>query len=87
MKTLLTLEGGAITITEQGGVFSLNFNGSLGGGAAAGIITGQGSINLGVGTVGLKLAESLLNHLLPASAQVVAQAIEAVVNSAIAAVE
>lgn len=87
MKTLLTLEGGAITITEKSGDFYLNFNGSIGGGSVAGWLSGQGSIKLGTGTVGLKAAEAFLNHLLPASAQAIAQMIEGVLNSAIATVE
>ncbi len=87
MKTLESFEGGASTLTEQGGVFSVNFDGSLGGGTLAGILSGKGSISLGAGTVGLKAAESLLNHLLPASVQAIATAIESVVNSAAAALE
>jgi hypothetical protein len=87
MKTLLSLEGGAVTITEAGGDFTLNFDESLGGGSVAGWLKGKGSIILGSGTVGLKAAEAFLNHLLPASVQAVAAMIEGVLNSAVAAIE
>lgn len=84
MKTILSLEGGAIVIAEQAGDFYLQFNDSLGGGSVAGWLSGQGQIKLGSGSVGLKAAEALLNHLLPASAQAVAQAIEGAINAEVA---
>lgn len=86
MKTIVTIEGGAITITEKGGDFFMNFDGSIGGGQLAGIISGQGSIKLGSGSVALKAAESFLNHLLPAPTQAIAQLIESAINSAIAVI-
>jgi hypothetical protein len=80
MKTLINAFGGALQVQEQGGDFYLAFNGSLGGGNVAGWISGQGSIKLGTGSVGLKAAEALLNHLIPAAAMPVAQAIENALN-------
>lgn len=50
MKTLLSLMGGALVLTEHAGTFTLSFNDTLsvGGGQAAGILSikGQGSIEL-----------------------------------------
>ena len=86
-KVLESFEGGAITVTELSGNFYLNFNGSIGGGTFAGILTGSGSVCLGAGTVGLKAAESFLNHLLPTASQQIAQMIENVINAAVATVE
>ncbi len=86
MKTLLSVMGGAITITEQNGVFSLNWNESLGGGQAAGILKGSGSIQLSA-TQLLELGENVLNAHLPASAVPVAEAVEGVANAAIKAAE
>lgn len=44
MKTLLSLAGGAVVLTEQAGVFTLAFDEklSVGGGEAAGIVSVQG---------------------------------------------
>lgn len=81
MKTLLSLENGAITITEQGGDFFLNFSGSVGGGVLAGILSGSGSVKLGSGSVALKAAEGFVNHLLPAAAQDMAKMIEDALNA------
>ena len=86
MKTILSLLGGAITLTEESGVFTLSFNESLGGGSAAGIVKGSGSFVLS-GTMGLQLAEKLLNAHLPTSLATLAPAVEAIVNTAVAAVE
>jgi hypothetical protein len=86
MKTWLSLLGGALTITEQGGVVSLNWDESLGGGKAAGILVGQGSLKLSA-LVGLQLGEQELNSELPASVEPVAEAVEGVVNAAVTALE
>lgn len=45
MKTLVSLGNGAFTITEEGGAFTVSFNEKLavGGGAASGILSLQGS--------------------------------------------
>ena len=86
MKTLLSVMGGAITITEQNGVFSLNWNESLGGGQAAGVLKGSGSIQLS-GQQLLELGENALNEHLPASAVPVAKVVEGIANSAITAAE
>jgi hypothetical protein len=86
MKTLLSVANGALTVTEDGGKVSLNFDESVGGGAAAGIVKGQGSIVLDA-NMGLQLGEKLLNSHLPASVQPLAQVIEGVANQAIQAIE
>ena len=82
MKTLLSLLGGAITVTEINGVVSLNWNESLGGGAAAGILKGSGSLQL-AGLDAVHLGEALLNAKLPASMQGAAVAVEGVIDAAI----
>jgi hypothetical protein len=84
MKALLTLLDGALLVQEQAGDFFVTFDGSLGGGAAAGIIEGKGTIKFGTGTVGLKLLEQWVNAHLPASVQAFAQMAEAALNSAVA---
>jgi hypothetical protein len=84
MKTVINLENGALTITEKSGDFYLNLNGSLGGGTIAGIVSGQASIKLGTGTVGLKAGEAFINHLIPSAGQPVAQMIESAINSYVA---
>ena len=86
MKTLLDLFDGALTVTEADGIISLSFNESLGGGAAAGIVKGQGTIALNA-IQGLKLGEQLLNAHIPASLLPLAIVIEGVVNQAIASLE
>ena len=84
MKTIMSFENGAVVLAEQGGDFFLNFDGSVGGGSMAGIISGQGSIKLGAGSVALKAAEAFLNHLLPASIASIAQGIEDALNAFVA---
>lgn len=90
MKTIATLAGGAVTLTEDAGVFSLNISDavSVGGGAAAGIVKakGCGSVELDAAD-GLKLGEALLNSHLPASVQPLATVIEGIANQAVAALE
>ena len=86
MKTIFSSFGGALTLTEQSGVFTLSWNESLGGGQASGIISGKGSVVLNAET-GLKLGEALLNAHLPASVQPYATIVETVANQAIAALE
>lgn len=90
MKTIASFANGAITVTEDQGKVSLNFDKDLqvGGGEAAGIIEieGKGSIKLN-GEQGLKLAEALLNAHLPAAVLPLAQVVEGVVNQAIKAIE
>jgi hypothetical protein len=86
MKTLLSILGGAVTITEMNGVVSFNWNETLGGGQAAGILKGVGSIQLS-GNQALMLAEGWLNGKLPAALLPLAMSIEAVANAAVKAVE
>ena len=86
MKTLLSLLGGAITITEANGNVFFNWNQALGGGAAAGILQGTGSIKLS-GDQALHLAEEWLNGKLPPALLPLAVSIEAIANAAIKAVE
>jgi hypothetical protein len=90
MKTLLSAANGAITITENAGVFSLNLDESVsvGGGKAAGIVKvqGQGSVVLD-GQTALALGQTLLNAYLPASLQPLATVVEGIVDQAIDALE
>ena len=86
MKVLLSLAGGAIQVQEDAGVVSLVFDESVGGGSAAGIVKGSGSLILD-GPLALSLGEKLLNSKLPASMQAVAQVIEGIANQAISALE
>lgn len=84
MKTIVTLLGGAVELQEQAGDFYLSFNGSLGGGEAAGIVSGQGSIKLGTGSVGLKLGEAWVNAHAPAYMAPFLQGAEAAINGYVA---
>jgi hypothetical protein len=86
MKTIFSALGGALTLTEQSGTVTLSWDESIGGGLAAGIVKGQGSLVLN-GTLGLQLGEKLLNAMLPASVLPLAQVVETVANQAIAAIE
>lgn len=90
MKVLASFAGGAVQLTEDKGVFSLSIDESvsLGGGQAAGVVkaAGKGSIQLDA-ELGLKLGEALLNSHLPAAVQPLAQAVEAIVNQAVKALE
>lgn len=85
MKTLANLDNGALVVTEQGGVFTLSFNEALsvGGGAAAGIVSikGQGSIVIS-GLLAEKLAALELNKLLPAALVPAAEAVEGIAEAA-----
>jgi len=84
MKTLFSIFGGAVSIQEKAGDFYFVFDGGLGGGAAAGLVTGQGSVKLGTGSVGLKLAESWINSHVPSELEAFAVAAEGYLNSTIA---
>lgn len=90
MKTIVTLAGGVVTVTENAGVFSVNLvdNVSVGGGEAAGIVkvAGTASATLDAAT-GLKLAEALLNSHLPVAVAPLATVVESIVNTAVAALE
>lgn len=86
MKTIFSELNGALTLTEQAGVFTLSFNEAIGGGAAAGILKGQGSVVLD-GELALSLSEKLLNSHLPPTVAAFAVVIEAMVNKAIEALE
>lgn len=89
-KTILSLAGGAVTLVEDAGKFTLAVDESisLGGGKAAGLVkvAGQGSIVLD-GATGLQLAQALLNGILPASLQPLATVVEGIVDQAIASLE
>lgn len=90
MKTIASFAAGAVTVTEENGVVSLNVDESMsiGGGQASGIVKvqGKGSIVLD-GAMGLKLGEALLNSHLPATVLPLAMVVEGVANQAIAAIE
>ena len=89
MKTLLSLLGGAVVLTEQGGVFTLSLNDSLGGGAAAGVLKGQASLVLDAGD-GVKLGEAALNGVIQVKAPSLlplVEVVEGVANQALTALE
>ena len=86
MKTLASLFGGALTLTEQGGIVSLNFNESLAVGSAKGAIQGSGSIQLNA-FLFLQLAEAAINKALPSSVAPLIEAAENVANAAVQALE
>jgi len=87
VKQLLSLDGGAVTLSEQGGSFVLSFDKSLsiGGGAAAGILSidGKGSIVLS-GLQAVKLLEAVINSHVPAVILPAVEAGEKLANDAIA---
>ncbi len=80
MKTLASLDGGAILLQEQGGVFTLSVNekASIGGGKASGIVSvqGQGSVVLN--------GKQLFDLLAAAAEGVVPAAIKPAIEGAIA---
>jgi hypothetical protein len=90
MKTLYSAANGAITVTEDQGKISLNFDESLnvGGGDAAGIVSiqGKGSICLN-GAQGLTLAAAFINAHIPAQMKPFAAIIETIVNQSLTAIE
>lgn len=88
MKTIVSLLGGAVVLTEQGGVITLSLDATLGGGTA-GILKGQASLVLDVAS-GVKLGEGVLNAVIaqraPALVPLV-QVVEGVANQALATLE
>lgn len=90
MKTIFSAAGGAISLTEDGGVFSLNVDESIsvGGGEAAGVlkVSGKASAQLDVES-GVKLGEAMLNSHLPVSVQALAAVVEGIANQALKALE
>lgn len=86
MKVIFSALSGAVVLSEDAGVVSLSFDDSIGGGAAAGLVSGKGSVQLN-GPEAIQLAEKLLNSKLPASVLPLAQVVEGVAAQAIAAIE
>lgn len=88
MNTWASLFGGAVTITEQGGVVKLNFNdsGNLGGGNAAGWlqVSGQASVVLN-GKQDFDLLASVIEAHSPSAIVPLEQAGQAAVDAGIAA--
>lgn len=88
MKTLLSLAGGAVVLTEQAGDFTLTFDKDLlvGGGAAAGIveIEGAGKIVL-KGKVAFDLGMKILESHSPAALVPLEEGAAAMADGAIAA--
>lgn len=89
-KSIFSVGGGALSLVESGGNFTLEVSESksLGGGKAAGIVQaqGEGSIVL-EGIVLEQLVEAYVNSKLPASLEPLAEAAESIANPAIAALE
>lgn len=90
MKQIANFQNGAVTITEENGVFKLNVDESfnVGGGEASGIVkvSGKASVQLDA-ELALKLGENLLNSMLPPTVLPLAKVIEGVVNQAIESIE
>lgn len=86
MKTIFSALNGALVLTENEGVFTLSFDESLGGGEAAGIVKGTGSVVLDA-NMALALSEKMLNSHIPASLLPLVTVIEGVVNQALKALE
>lgn len=86
MKTLLSIMGGAITITEANGVVSLNFNESAGGGKLSGFLKASGSVQMNAEQE-LEVGENIVIGKLPAAWQPEAQLLAGVINTAIKAAE
>jgi len=86
MKTIFSAFDGALVMTEENGVYTLSADKEVGGGAAAGVIEGKGSIVLDRKT-GMKLGEALLNSHLPTTVQPLAQVVEGIVEQGIEALE
>ncbi len=90
MKTLVSALGGAFTITENSGVFKLEITESklVGGGKAAGILSLAGDANISLDAQGAALlAEAFANSKVPASVEPILEAVEAVANPVIEALE
>lgn len=87
MKTLLSLDGGVLVITEEGGAFTLTINesASIGGGLAAGVVSVKdaGSIVLS-GKQAFDLGLKLLEAHSPAAFVPAEEAVGAVADAAIA---
>lgn len=90
MKLIASLANGAVTLTEENGVISLNVDEaiSVGGGEAAGLVkvAGKASVQLGA-EAGLMLGEKMLNAHLPTSVAPLALVVEGVANQALKALE
>ena len=86
MKTLFTSDDGKINLAEEAGKITLSVDEAMGGGEAAGIVTGKASVVFD-GPTALKLGEQLLNSHLPPVMQPVAQIVEGIANQAIEAME
>ena len=86
MKTLLSIMGGAITITEANGVISLNFNESAGGGKLAGFLKASGSVQMNAEQE-LEVGEGVVIGKLPAAWQPEAQIVAGIINAAVKAAE
>ena len=85
-KAIFSILNGAVSLNEDSGKFTLAFDEKVGGGQAAGVITGQGAVVLDAASA-LKLGEALLNSHLPVSVQPLAAVVEGIANQAIAALE
>lgn len=86
MKTLATLFGGKVLITENAGVVSFTENFSAGGGKTAGI-AGVGATETLNAYQGLLAGQALLNAHLPAALQPIATDVEAIADVAVQAAE
>jgi hypothetical protein len=89
-KSIFSAANGAVTLTEDAGVFTLALSdaAAVGGGQAAGIVKVQGSGSLVLdGALGLQLGQALLNAHLPASVQPLAAVVEGIADQAISALE
>lgn len=86
MKTLATLFGGKLVITENEGVVSFTEGFSAGGGKTAGILAGGATETLNA-YQGLLAGQALLNSHLSAAILPLAQGVETIVDAAVTAAE
>ena len=87
MKTIFSVGNGVLTLTEQGGDFTLSINAKadLGGGSAAGVVSVQDSGSLVLkGKLAFDLGMALLEAHSPATLVPLEQGAAAVVDGVIA---
>ena len=84
MQVIFSAFGGALTLTKQGDILTLAWDETLGGGLAAGILTGKGALILN-GNIAIPLGEKLINSHVPASVLPLVTVIEGVAAQALAA--
>jgi hypothetical protein len=86
-KTLVSLDGGVLVVTEDGGAFNVAIDDSftVGGGVAAGVITVSGKASLSLsGKQAFDLGMALLEAHSPAPIATIEKAAQGIADAAIA---